>query len=307
MREYDTCRSLPALAIVVLLSTLFVYRPETVSTWYQTLYEWLHVPVFGFISLALLSLMPKSWPGALRLFAAFTGSVFLAVASEAAQIPLGRSAEAGDVIADAQGAASFLLIAATVGRRTIFAVIATVAAAAIVAWSALPLISVSRAVAYQISQFPVIYGGDFRTERTFITIRNTNISTGWDSSSARRYSRIVFPRGRRSGIEFRDLVGDWSDYSSLNLDIYVEGSNDLRLVVRIHDKAHRRGDQPHSDRYNQRFRLPQGHNSLRIPLDRVKEAPQDRVMDMKDIEALVIFSAAEDSERVFKLFEIRLD
>lgn len=300
-------RSPPVLAIVLLVSTLYVYRPETVGIWQQTLHEWLHVPVFGFISLAILKLMPKSWPQTWRLLASFAGSVVLAIASEAGQIPFGRSAEARDVIADAQGAASFLLVAATVGRRKIFTMIAIIAAAAIVLWSALPLIAVSRALADRASQFPVIYGGDFQTERTFITIRNMNVSTGWDPSSSRPYSRITFPRDRSSSIEFRELIGDWNDYSNLNLDIYAEGDYGLNLKLRIHDRLHRRGDQPHEDRYNTGLVLSPGFNSIRIPIPEIESAPLGRRMDMTDIESLVIFSDPSDSRRVFRLIEIRLD
>ena len=48
-------------AIILLLSAVFAPRPSDVGNWLLALFEWLHVPVFGLISLALLVLMPTSW------------------------------------------------------------------------------------------------------------------------------------------------------------------------------------------------------------------------------------------------------
>ena len=118
---------------------------------------------------------------------------------------------------------------------------------------------------------------------------------------------MEFIVARAPRIEIRDLFADWRNYSFLILDMEVEGEKGLEFTVRIHDKSHRRGNQPHDDRFNRRFALPPGRSQLRIPLQDVKNAPRGRAMDLSDIDGMMIFSGEADEARVFRLYEIRLD
>jgi len=85
-------RMCAAIAIVILLLAVFVPRPDHPGIWLRALFEWLHVPVFGLISLAILSLTPTSWRRSQRFGLAFLGSIMLGVLTEAAQIPMQRDA-----------------------------------------------------------------------------------------------------------------------------------------------------------------------------------------------------------------------
>ena len=73
----------PLAVIVVLLASVFAPRPANAGLWLDTLFEWLHVPVFGLISLALLALMRKARQTWQRFALAFVGAVVLGVLSEA--------------------------------------------------------------------------------------------------------------------------------------------------------------------------------------------------------------------------------
>ena len=101
-------RTCAAIAIAILLLAVFMPRPDHPGIWLRSLFEWLHVPVFGLISLAILSLTPTSWRRSQRFGLALLGSVMLGVLTEAAQIPMQRDASWEDLIADATGAAGFL-------------------------------------------------------------------------------------------------------------------------------------------------------------------------------------------------------
>lgn len=297
----------PAASIAVLLAIVFVPRPADAGLWLHTLFEWLHVPIFGLISLALLALMPKSWPTSQAFGLALLGAVLLGVFSEAIQIPMRRDASWEDIIANGVGAAGFLLVAYAVGRKPVVATMSVFGALAILIGSASPVISVTNAIVHRNSQFPVIFNGDIESERTFVSGRNVSMETRWSQSPRRPYTRVETVSGHGPRIEIRNLMADWSNYSNLSLDMEVEGEQDMEFTVRIHDKLHRRGNQPHSDRFNQRFTLRQGRNNLDIPLQDVRDAPHGRSMDMTDIEALVIFSNEDYAERVIKLYEIRLN
>lgn len=299
-------RAYAAIAIAILLSTVFVPQPGHPGIWLRSLFEWLHVPVFGLISLAILSLTPTSWRTGQRFGLALLGSLALGVLTEAAQIPMQRDASWEDLIADAAGAAGFLLLAYAIGRKPIVGVVSAIFATATLLWSASPLIAVTQALVHRNSQFPIIFNGDIDSEQTFVSGRNIQMKTRRPVTDDGLYTEVQVLRDKGMRIEIRDLVPDWSSYSDLNLRIELVGDLDLTLTVRIHDTLHRRGDQPHNDRFNQRLTLSPGMNSLTIPLRNVRSAPKGRSMDMTKIEALILYSEKSDAARSLNLFEINL-
>ena len=297
----------PFAIIVVALITVFVPRPSNAGLWLETLFEWLHVPVFGVIALACLMLLPKSWPGWQRFGLAFSVTLALGVLTEALQIPMQRDASWEDIVADGTGAAGFLLAAFSLGQKRPLAVLSSVVALGLLTASAWPVIEVTRAIIHRNSQFPILFGGDIASETAFVSARNVRMETRWDAALGQMYTRLELASGHGSRVEIRNLVADWSRYSVLELELALEGKYDLPITVRVHDKLHRRGDQPHNDRFNRRLRLPPGHNVLRIALDDIRTAPSGRIMDMTDIDALVIFSGKQEKSRILRLYEIRLD
>jgi VanZ family protein len=299
-------RAYAAVAIVILLSTVFAPQPGNPGVWLREVFEWLHVPVFGLVSLAILSMTPTSWRRSQRFGLALLGSIILGVLTEVVQIPMQRDASWEDLISDTAGAAGFLLFAYAIDRKPIVGVVSAIFATAILLWSATPLITVTQALVHRNSQFPVIFNGDIDAEQAFVSGRNIQMKTQQPVTGDGPYTKIQVFRDTGMRIEIRDLVPDWSSYSNLNLRIEVLGDLDLNLTVRIHDTLHRRGDQPHNDRFNQKLTLSPGMNSLTIPLQDVRSAPHGRSMDMTKIEALILFSGKSDAARSFNLFEINL-
>jgi VanZ family protein len=96
-----------------------------------------------------------------------------------------------------------------------------------------------------------------------------------------------------SGIALRSLPNDWSRFGQLSFDIYNPHSDCLQITVRINDVHHERGDHPwrHADRFNQRLFVEPGWNTFEFPLREVREAPNDRSMDMELIKELRLFAA----------------
>ena len=293
--------------IVLLLSAVFTPRPGNVGIGLMALFEWLHVPVFGLVSLALLVLMPTSWRSWQRFGLSFLGATSLGVLTEAIQIPLSRDAAWEDIFSDAAGAAGFLLIAHAVSRQRIAAIVSTISAIAILVWSALPLIDVTNSIVNRNAQFPVIFNGDIELERAFVSGRNVQMITRQSGKIGAHHTEVQFIPGLRPGIEIRNLVSDWSDYSSLGVIIEVVGDSNLILTLRVHDKLHRRGNQPHEDRYNRTFDLKPGINKLSVSLQDIRSAPETRFMDMTKIEALILFSNKPESTPSINLYEIRLN
>jgi hypothetical protein len=293
--------------VAVLLSSLLVYRPPAAGLWWQALFEWLHVPVFGLIAITLLALTPVSWTWWQRFGAAFAGSIALAFLTEAAQIPMARSASMKDIVSDLAGAVSFLLAAAAFRLRFAAALPALLISLAIVYWSALPLISASWAIRDRDARFPVLFTGDVNGSSDFVSGRNVRMETRWDRDSGRLYTRTVFLPGQAPSMKFLELSPDWRGHTVLKLFVEVESDAPIIVTIRVHDRAHRRGNQPYSDRFNRRVTLDHGFNVVNLPLSEIENAPQGRTMDMSRIETLVVFSSAVEAERVLNFYELRLE
>ncbi len=301
-------RSFGLIAAVALLSSsLLVYRPQYASLWWQSLFEWLHVPIFGLIAITLLALTPRTWPRWQRFGAALVGSLALALLTEAAQIPMARSASVKDLVSDMAGAISFLLAAAAFRSRLVLAIPALAAAGAIVYWSASPFIAMSQAFRDRNAGFPVLFAGDALATPDLVIRKNMRMETGWDQEIGRLYTRAVWPPGVVPSIQFIELYPDWSGFDSLVLYVEVETAFPVTVTVRVHDEAHRRGRQSHNDRYNRRITLDPGFNAVRIPVGEIEDAPRGRRMNMRQIEALVVFSVADEAERILRFYEFRLE
>lgn len=294
-------------AVAFLLATVFSPRPAGPGLWLRALFDWLHVPVFGLIAVALYVMTPRRWASWQRYAGAFLGAVFLGVVTEAIQIPMRRDASWEDIAADSIGAFSFLLLVFAAGRKFLGASLAAVAALCFLTLSARPLIAATQAIYYRTVQFPVLFGGDIDRERPFLHERNVRLATHSASSPGRSYLRIEVTGNGGPGIEFRDIEKDWSKYRNLELDFELEGHNGLELTIRVHDRLHRRGDQPHDDRFSQRMKLRPGANKITIPLEDIRNAPAGRTMDMSDIEAMIIYGRDIEPGRVIRLYDIRLD
>lgn len=120
--------------------------------------------------------------------------------------------------------------------------------------------------------------------RGYVSLSDAHVSEGKHSLqfelSTRRYSGIVLSR----------LPSDWQGYEVFTFDIYNPQSDAIELVIRIHDRWHRRSRFRFDDRYNHRLTVNPGWNNYRIELDDIKHAPSDREMDLVNIEEIVLFA-----------------
>lgn len=90
-----------------------------------------------------------------------------------------------------------------------------------------------------------------------------------------------------SGAGLNYFPNDWSDYQSLQLSIYTKKAT--QLTIRINDRIHINNN-AYDDRFNRELKLTKGWNLISIPLVDVESAPSRRMMNMKEIHSLGIFS-----------------
>lgn len=315
-RDQQNSRALAPLLLTMsagLLLLLHWFEPPAAGLWSQTFFESLHVPVFGIIALSLYIATGTwaDWGFAKRAAVACSVAFALGIASEAAQIPGPRDASAKDLICDWLGAAAALLLALAFGARDAISsaarmTLAVIAAAALlVALSS--FIAVSVAYLERNVQQPVLVSFDARFGRTFRRTHNASLQLSRDAAGSRKVGHITLGDGAWPGIIFHDVWPDWRAYSTLLIELGLDGDAPLDVNVRVHDRHHTLSDQPYNDRFNMTLALQPGYHTLRVPLEKVRDAPGKRPMDLSQIDGIVIFCSPKDAGRAFQLSGIRLE
>jgi hypothetical protein len=309
-------RALAALFLAIALSLVLLvhlYRPEGGGMWFSTLYNVLHAPVFGVVSVSLLVLcrLLTPWSPFRCLLTALAASFLLATISEIAQIPTERDASVLDLATDWLGSTGFLLIAFTVDRKANLSIPGRVGVtlAAIFACylAALPLINMSAAYIERHAQLPLLFDPAAKNAHRFVITQDSSASRTMYPFDRRSAYKIRLQNGRWPGIIFHDLWPDWSEYSVLVIEIGIDEPQPLTINLRVHDLMHLNGAQDREDRFNASYELASGAHTLRIPLDEIRTAPDERQINLQKMAGLVIFCQATDAGRDFYLASIRLE
>ena len=299
------------MAVIVggLLLVLHFYSPKHPGLWSRTFFDSMHAPLFGVIAVTVFLLWAPNTDWRKRVLIAFVTACSLGLLSEAAQIVTARDASLGDFVVDCAGAAGFLALAIAVqgpgelGRssRTGAAVFGTL----LLAWVFSPLAIVSAAYLERNTQHPVIYDGGSLFSRPLTRVQNIEFHTVAESPKEPAHAVVAFHDAPWPGVAFHNLWPDWSAYSSLQIDLLVEGERPLNLNLRVHDRRHER-IKAYSDRFTRAYELAPGRHTLSVAMRDLAEAPRDRRMDLTQISELIIFGTEAEAGRSFRLYEIRL-
>ena len=292
--------------MVAAAALLFVPLPIAPTYAGRTIENAGHMPLFFIGTFFILSLLRHEWSlDGVRLYA-YAGLIGAAagLASEAIQRPLRRDASWEDVFTDTVGVVCALAVHAAFTRREKLngaarATAALIALGCIVAYVA-PIVSMVRAYVHRNSQFPVLASFDSRVELAWIVgygVRRDVIAGVLEVEFVRR----VFP-----GFTFYEPVADWRNYKSLVIDAEnPEQEQVLHLGLRINDAGH---DRSYTDRFNSKFDIGPGERrSLRIPLEEIRGAPRNRLMNMTQISDVTLFRTKEGGSQRLRLHSIRLE
>jgi hypothetical protein len=97
---------------------------------------------------------------------------------------------------------------------------------------------------------------------------------------------------------------DWRKYKHLCFDIFNPGDSNAEISIRIDDKE----DYPeYKDRYNRRFILQPGSNSISIPLESMMTSGTNRKINLKNIHQMLLFMGSPDRKFTFYLDYVRLE
>lgn len=275
-----------------------------------------HIPLFGVLSLIMLSLSQKAFGSRihrryLHYIIAFMVTVLIGVASEAVQIWGLRDAAASDVFRDAIGGASFLALYMTRDSRMFDTwkrrghrsrtIILSMALLLILAGIS-PVILCGGAYLHRNRAFPQICSFDSIWERMFWTTQDSHLTVtsppeGWKKAVDDHVGKLTLKPATYPGFTVMEPVPDWDKYEYLVFEIYSELDSMVRLTLRIEDIHH---DNTYADRFNCRVVVNPGLNPVRIDLSKVREAPRSREMDMSTIYAICLFTSKP--KKPFTLF-----
>jgi hypothetical protein len=305
-----------ALPLVGILLVSVVYAPISGSTrWVAALHDTAHGVIFGCIALLLLLAARRDdrlgrmrpWTGYVL---SFCGSGLFGVATELAQIPVGRDATFSDVGRDALGALAalglfavfdpFLQARRAISRRILPLLLALPLLVLVVK----PGVEAAIAYARRAVGFPVLADFSARFDDYFV---QPNWSALALASPPREYARqdgeralhVQFQPGPYPGVAFFEPAPDWSGYTTLALDVTNPSSAPLHLLLRVYDAKH---TMLFEDRFNKELHVaPQTRATLRVPLEEIRSAPRGRAMDMQRIADLLFFrtDAASVVEEIY--------
>lgn len=269
-----------------------------------------HLPLFGIFSLIVLWILNgRVWPALYtRHYAiSFATAFIFGIVTEYLQgLTPDRNFEVLDIARDAIGSLCFLLLAypSPDSSRHLFRRI-KILSLSVFFLAATPLY-LALFEDWQINrEFPII--------DSFETISGTNRwethgssieTSGVHSTHGSRSMEVHFRPGMYPGVSLNRLHGDWSGYDMLSFDVFLDGDKPMSITVRIHDAVH---NYTFEDRYNRTYKIFPGANCISIDLSEVKNAPRSRIMDMKKIANISVFSFRLSDDRTLFFDNIKLE
>ncbi len=299
-----------ALVVVFCVSFLFLCDFDTSSSRIiDEIFEYGHLPLFGFISLGFAVIFNRNqtqatlWP----YLYAWMITVLLGIATEVIQIITpGRYCEIRDILFDAIGAGCFLTLAYPfpgigVHIKRIF----RAAALTVIIAGTIPIFFAASDEITMHNSFPLIGSFESQLEIGRWGGKDSEISRSTLHTTHDQYSleANLLP-GEYPGISLNYLKRDWRGYDSLLFDVFLTGESPISITVRIHDEEH---NDEYEDRYNKRFVLDPGSNVVAIDLKEVMDAPKGREMDMGNIVNICVFSYNLAVPRTIYIDNIRLN
>lgn len=239
-------------------------------------------------------------------------SVVLMVGIEFLQPYFGRTSSLADIKIDLLGSAIALsgIVAWHCLNSRLLRGAHLLLAIFVFGWVAYPAWNEWRSIWLREQQFPVLGGFENSLEKRLWKssgITNgmrTKISFSDKHAVSGRYSlKIETLNGTWSGVSFSAGEQDWRGYHQLVMSIY-NPDDTFMLNVRIDDEE-KHSPQYH-ERYNGRFQVSQGNNTLLIPLEKIANYSKNGVLNMARIRKMVLFLGVKETSRLFYLDGVQL-
>ena len=265
-----------------------------------------HIPLFGFVALAMLAIIRSAWSKSQNHLLACYGLAFVAAGSLGAGTELmqyfgPRDADLWDLLRDLVGAFSFLAIFATYDRhQTKLPGMDSAKVRTALRWTGISLLTLgfssvmlwSAAFFYRNTQMPVICNFDSYLHTRFVRLQNATLEPVSEIDGLGEGAVLTLEMGKYPGLSLEDVYPDWTGYDSLIIEINSLSDSIIMVSLRIDDLHH---DGAYEDRYTGRFELTPGANRIAISLFDVKHGPNQRLQDMQQIASMWIYGDTTSS------------
>ncbi len=118
--------------------------------------------------------------------------------------------------------------------------------------------------------------------------------------------RMEFNQDAYSNLSFYKFQSDWRGYGCLAFMIYSEDTKSLPLYLRIHDHLHSKTGKQSNDRFNTLLTVLPGWNGVEINLNKIRQAPETREIDLARIEELIFFTHQAEQNFVVYFDNLKL-
>lgn len=110
-----------------------------------------------------------------------------------------------------------------------------------------------------------------------------------------------------STVTLKYFYPDWRGYKHIVLDATNPESVNFRVILRIHDRLHKKHNYALNDRFNRTLLIHPGRQRVTIDMDDVQNAPVSRKMDMQHIEELSLFTMHSKSQHHLWIHRVYLE
>lgn len=118
--------------------------------------------------------------------------------------------------------------------------------------------------------------------------------------------RVLLKTDKYSGVNLFYFPENWEGAKSFQFSAYNPSDEILFITCRIHDQKHSQGAKLYSDRFNRRFSLSKGWNTIVVDIQDIRNAPEGREMDLWHIQEIGVFATALKRRRVVYLDDVGL-
>ena len=155
---------------------------------------------------------------------------------------------------------------------------------------------------WQWRQFPVLL--DFSTPLELSRIKGSADyviaeRAGSDTSAL----RVTFTEQRHSVFGFSDFPSDWRGYKQLQIFVFNPEAETIDITCRIQDQTHNRR---HDDLYRESFTIVSGANNISIDLEKARQSPRGRKLDMSSIDLTFCYTVNLTRKRILWIDKIVL-
>ena len=137
------------------------------------------------------------------------------------------------------------------------------------------------------SSFPILanFESPFEIERW----RGDRMGIG-KSGGGNHVLQNVFLTTAYSQVTLVHFPPDWKGYDCLEFNTRNPGDDAISLTVKISDTKHNETGREYIDRFNHRINITSGRHTVQIPIDKLRQAPQAREMDISQIAEIALFT-----------------